>query len=91
LTPKPSSAGIIATGIEDHDVQAILGIFHSAQDTSDMDRSDLHILLSVDTRPNGHEIILTTNLQTMTRKIKQPDSSLMQLLTEGLYDASISA
>ena len=44
LTPKPSTEGVITTSIEDNDVQAILGIFHSAQDAVDMDRSDLYVL-----------------------------------------------
>jgi hypothetical protein len=62
LAPETSSEGVIATGIENHDVQVILRIFHSTQDTSNMDRRDLHVLFSVDARPNGHEIILTTDL-----------------------------
>jgi hypothetical protein len=80
-TPLPRER-VVPAGIEDQDIELIIGIFHAPKDAPDRDSLIVHILLAPNPRVHRNQIILPADLDAVPRKIEKAHAAVPELATE---------
>ena len=73
---------VVAAGVEDHDVQSVLGAVHLAQHQVHLDPLGRDLVLTRDVRVHRDEKVLTAHLHPVPGEIEQADAAVLDGIAE---------
>ena len=81
-TTETLAERIVATSIQQHNVHAVVGIFHFGKNSSSIDRPEPDIGFLVYLRPYRDEVVDTVDLHAMASIIEKANAAPFQLVPE---------
>lgn len=77
--PEAPRKRVVATGVQNHDVQPVLRLFHLRQREADVHSFIFHFGLAVDHGADGDHVIGAADLRAVPGEIEHPDATFADL------------
>ena len=74
--------GVVATGVQDDDVEAVAGTLHLFGDVLQCDRLELDVVLFIRAAVGGHQEVTTADLEAVPGEVEEPDTPCGDLRAE---------
>ncbi len=81
---KAAGKGIVAAGIEDHDIEAVAGVVHLRQHHADVNGFIFDLFFVFDLSPDGDEVVPSIDLHPVAGVVEEADAALEEPLAKGL-------